>query len=96
MKTLSLAVVLTLVGLSTAFSEEFPEVGKSYVVDYAVELVSNPPREFKIISKGSGSWYLIEYEILAPRRVNDPAPAPPPTTLRKWINFDHILLAEER
>ena len=96
MKTLSVAAVLVLAGFSTALSDEFPEVGKSYAVDYAVELVSNPPREFKIISKGSGSWYLIEYVILPLRRSNDPAPAPAPTAARKWINFDHILIAEER
>lgn len=96
MKSLSVALALTFAGLSTAFSDEFPEVGKSYTVEYAVELVSNPPREFKIVSKGSGSWYLIEYAILPPRRSNDPAPAAAPATVRKWINFDHILLAEER
>jgi hypothetical protein len=96
MKTKTIAALIVLTAFSSALTNDFPEVGKSYSVDYAVSSDSNPPREFKIISKGPDSWYFIEYIHQPMRLSKQPGPTSPPTAVRMWINFAHIVTAKER
>ena len=89
---------------------EFPRIGASYQLtfDKAPEGQSWP-NEVKIIAKGDGQWYLVEYERTDhPRRriqkpdseptaTSEPTPSPSPviTTHRQWINFAVIVAADE-
>ena len=92
MKTKSITALVVLLVFSTALTNEFPEVGKSYSVDYAVSSDSEPPRNFTIISKGADSWYLVEF-LYQPQGISGILV---PYEARKWINFAHILSARER
>jgi hypothetical protein len=88
MKTKSIAALIILMAFSSALPNEFPEVGKRYSVDYAVSSESNLPRNFKIISKGTDSWYLVEFRSFSLGTLV-------PYDARMWINFAHILSARE-
>jgi hypothetical protein len=91
---------------------EFPRIGASYELTYDVKPEGHYwPLDVKIIAKGEGQWYLVEYERTEPssRRVirkplSEPTPTPQPTPTpaltvtieRQWINFALLPAANEK
>ena len=104
--------VLTLLNANAELTStvEFPRIGASYQLTFDKSPEGQAwPNEVKIIAKGDGQWYLVEYErTVYPRRrlqkpdseptaTSEPTPSPTPviTTHRQWINFAVIVAANE-
>lgn len=115
MKTITnTAIAIILLAAANAIAEpisrfDFPRVGASYQLTYDKRPEGYYwPLEVKIIAKGDGQWYLVEYErterphrsITKPGSQNavegSPSPTPAVTVERQWINFALLLAANEK
>ena len=87
---------------------EFPRIGGSYQLIYDKRPEGYYwPFQVKIIAKGDGQWYLVEYERTERphRSITKPdsrtpsegstSPTPVVTVERMWINFALLLAANE-
>jgi hypothetical protein len=89
--------------------DQFPRIGAIYQLTFDKQPEGIAwPNQVKIVAKGEGQWYFVEYErttypklkldsepITLPTPTPTPTPDPIVTTERQWINFAVVIAANE-